>query len=88
VSSVHGAVAAGLCTEPQGHAGPRWRRRQRFLRRQVMTARNVRGGMATDLLVRKLDMEQAFALLRTTAGSTNRRPSEMALDVVEGSAMT
>jgi AmiR/NasT family two-component response regulator len=37
---------------------------------------------------RNLDMEQSFILLRTTARSTNRRLSELARDVVEGSEMT
>jgi transcriptional regulator with GAF, ATPase, and Fis domain len=37
---------------------------------------------------RGLDMDQSFALLRTTARSTNRRLSELARDVVDGSEMT
>jgi hypothetical protein len=37
---------------------------------------------------RNLDMERSFTLLRTTARSMNRRLSELARDVVEGSEMT
>jgi transcriptional regulator with GAF, ATPase, and Fis domain len=37
---------------------------------------------------RKLGMDQSFSLLRMTARSTNRRLSELARDVVEGTEMT
>jgi transcriptional regulator with GAF, ATPase, and Fis domain len=37
---------------------------------------------------RRLDMDEAFAVLRTTARNTNRRLSELARDVVQGSEMT
>lgn len=87
------ALAQGLAdTATIGILHERAFRQGELLSEQLQTALNSRViiEQAKGVLAerRRLDMEQSFALLRTTARSTNRRLSELARDVVEGSELT